>query len=87
MQFIQCSGLNSNKLRGQAHGGAGNMAGRTKGAAAIISLDLHCTSHSLNVAVVKPLEVQSVHYMIGVIKKVARFFKLTPNASERLRRQ
>jgi len=39
--FIQSTGLDPNKLRGQANDGAGNMAGKAKGAAAII------TSHYL----------------------------------------
>ena len=79
--FIQSSGLDLNKLRGQAYDGAGNMAGKVKGAAAIITSDyplalyLHCTSHSLNLAVVKSLEVQSVRNMIGVINKVSLFFQ------------
>ncbi len=35
--FITSSGLDPNKLRGQAYDGAGNMADKTKGAAAIIT--------------------------------------------------
>ncbi len=75
--FISSSGLDPNKLRGQACDGAGNMAGKTKGAAAIITsqfplaMYLHCASHSLNLAVVKSLEVQSVRNMIGIINRVS----------------
>ena len=64
--FIQSSGLDPTKLRGQAYDGAENMAGKTNGAAAIITRDyplvsyLHCTSNSLNLAVAKSLEVQCV---------------------------
>ena len=90
MRFIQSSGLNSNKLRGQAYDGAGNMADKAKGAAANISseyplaLYLHCTSHSLNLAVVKSLEVQSVRNMIGVINKVSWFFQAHPKRQQKL---
>ena len=90
--FIQSSGLDLNKLRGQAYDGAGNMAGKAKGAAAIITSDyplalyLHCTSHSLNLAVVKSLEVPSVRNMIGVINKVSLFFQAHPKRQLSLRR-
>ena len=52
--FIQSNGLDPSMLRGQAYDGAGNMAEKTNGAAAIISsefplaLYLHCASHCLN---------------------------------------
>lgn len=88
--FIQSSGLDPNKLRGQAYDGAGNMAGKAKGAAALITshyplaLYLHCTSHSLNLAVVKSLEVQSVRNMIGVINKVSLFFQAHPKRQRKL---
>ena len=88
--FIKSSGLDLNKLRGQAYDGAGKMAGKAKGSAAIITSDyppalyLHCTSHSLNLAVVKSLEVQSVRNMIGVINKVSLFFQAHPKRQRKL---
>ena len=88
--FIQSSGLDPNKICGQAYDGAGNMAGKAKGAAAIITSDyllvlyLHCTSHSLNLAVVKSLEVQSVRNMIGVINEVSLFFQAHPKCKRKL---
>ena len=66
------------------------MADKAKGAAANISseyplaLYLHCTSHSLNLAVVKSLEVQSVRNMIGVINKVSWFFQAHPKRQQKL---
>ena len=88
--FIQSSGLDPTKLRGQAYDGAGNMAGKTNGAAAIITRDyplasyLHCASHSLNLAVVKSLEVQSVRNMIGIITRVSLFFHAHPKRQRKL---
>ena len=88
--FIQSSGLDPTKLRGQAYVGAGNMAGKTNGAAAIITRDyplasyLHCASHSLNLAVVKSLEVQSVRNMIGIITRVSLFFHAHPERQRKL---
>ena len=44
---------------GHGYGGAGNMSGKAKGAAAVIQKDypealyFHCTSHQLNLCVVK----------------------------------
>lgn len=60
---LQSYGLNLNNLRGQAYDGAGNMAGSSRGMAALISAEyplalyLHCASHCLNLAVVKSLQV------------------------------
>ena len=90
--FIQSSGLDPTKLRGQAYDGAGNMAGKRNGAAAIITRDyplasyLHCASHSLNLAVVKSLEVQSVRNMIGIITRVSLFFHAQPQTTLQTRR-
>ena len=88
--FIESCGLDPNKICGQAYDGAGNMAGKVKGAAAIITSEyplamyLHCTSHSLNLAVVKSLEVQSVRNMIGIINKVSLFFQAHPKRQRKL---
>lgn len=74
--FFVAHGLNGANLRGQAYDGAGNMSRKTNGAAAIITtmyrqaLYLHCSSHCLNLAVVKSLDVTSVRNMIGVVNRV-----------------
>ena len=63
-------------MRGQAYNGAGSMSGKTKGAASLISreypqaLYLHCASHCLNLAVVKSLNENNIHNMIGIVDKV-----------------
>ena len=60
-------GLDLKNLRGQAYDGAGNMAGSVRGTAALIcaqhplAMYLHCSSYCLNLALVKSLEVTSVH--------------------------
>ena len=64
--FVEAHGLDPNRLHSQGYDGAGNMLGKTNGAAAIVSSDyplaihIHCASHTLNLAVVKSLEVQCV---------------------------
>ena len=90
ISFIQTHGLDPTKLRGQAYDGAGNMAGKTKGAAALVTsqyplaLYLHCASHSLNLAVVKSLEVASVRNMVGIVNRVGIFFAAHPKRQRQL---
>ena len=73
-------GLDLSNVRGKAYDGAGNVAGVVNSAAAIITAQyplaiyLHCTSHCLNLAVVKSLEVTNVRNMIGIIGRVCQFF-------------
>ena len=49
--FLLGSGLDPTRMRGQAYNGAGNIAGKTNGIAAVISsqyrlaLYIHCASH------------------------------------------
>ena len=83
-------GLNLNYLRGQAYDGAGNMAGAAKGAAALITkrhclaLYLHCSSHCLNLAVVKSLQIASIRNMMGVINRTYVFFDSHPKRQKSL---
>ena len=89
--FFQSHGVDSKKLRGQAYDEAGNMSGKTNGAAVLITsqfplvLYLHCSSHCVNLSVVKSLEVASVRNMIGVVNRVSIFFSVHPNTKERLK--
>lgn len=70
LHLLQKFNLDPNLLHGQGYNGAGSMAGKTKGAAAISqhSITVHymyCASHQLNLAVVKSGEVTSVRNMMG----------------------
>ena len=68
------------------------MSGATRGAAAIISrqypaaLYLHCSSHVLNLVVVKALDVTSVRNMMGTIERAATFFFAHPKRQKALER-
>jgi hypothetical protein len=90
LNFITSSGLDPNMLCGQSYDGAGNMAGKTNGAAAVMSsvnplaLYLHCASNCLSLAVVASLTIQSVRNMIGVVKKVSTFFFAHPKQQKKL---
>ena len=87
---LQGYGLDLTKLRSQAYDGAGNMAGSVRGTAALITaqyplaLYLHCASHSLNLAVVKSLQVTSVRNMMGVVDRVSVFFAAHPKRQRAL---
>ena len=66
------------------HDGAGAMAGRIKGVSSRIlsvypkALYTHCTSHILNLCVVKSLDLRNVKNMMGLADSIARFFKNSP---------
>ena len=70
--WLQWSGLELTKLRGQAYDGAGNVAGTVRGMAGVITSQYalavyrHCAAHCLNLAVVKSLQITSVWNMMMV---------------------
>ena len=88
VHFLREHGLDPTKLCGQAYDGAGNMSGKTNGAAARITsqfplaLYVHCASHSLNLTVVSSLEEVSVCNMIGIVNRVSICFLCTSQTSE-----
>ena len=45
---------------------------------------LHCTSHCLNLAVVKSLQITSVHNMMGVVERVFHFLAAHPKRQRAL---
>ena len=49
-----------------------------------LAVYLHCASHTLNLAVVKSLDVQCVRNMIGVVNKVSTFFFAHPKRQRKL---
>ena len=63
------------------------MSWKSNGAAAIISSDYPlamCASHTLNLAVIKSLDVQCVRNMIGIVNKVSTFFFAHPKWQRKL---
>ena len=77
-------GLNPEYLRGQAYDGAGNMAGKYRGAAVTIqstcpkAVYVHCAAHSLNLCVVAACGVQSVQNMMSTMVEICLFFSNSP---------
>ena len=73
-----------NLCRGQGYDGAGNVAGKYKGASSIISrqypkpLFVHCKSHLWNLCVAPPCEIELVRNMMEHVKSVSNFFSVHP---------
>ncbi len=90
IHLLQKFNMDSTLLRGQVYNGAGNMAGKTRGAAAIITIQIlltlyvHCASHQLNPAVIKSAEVTSVRNMMGTSKKLHGLFHAHPKCQQQL---
>ena len=70
--------------------GAGNMAGRYRGAAAIIhsrypkAVYVHCAAHTLNLCVVAACSIQLVKNMMGTMTEICIFFSYTPKHQQEL---
>ena len=90
LQLLQKNHLDPKLLRGQGYDGASNMAGKVKGAAAIITskhplaLYFHCASHQLNLVVMKSAELISVKNLMGTCKKLHGFFYVHPKRQQKL---
>ena len=82
--------LDLSLCRGQGYDGAGNMSGKTNGAAAIIQSELpkvmyfHCASHKLNLCVVHSCKLTSVTNMMDAITCLANFFNYSPQRQKGL---
>ncbi len=88
LHLLQKFNLDPTLLRGQGYNGAGNMAGKTRGAAAIttaqypLTLYVHHAYHQLNLAVIKSTEVTSVRNTMGTSKKLHDFFRAHPKCQQ-----
>nr|CAI5828559.1 unnamed protein product [Callosobruchus analis] len=75
----ECS-IEKSFLSGQGYDGAGSMSGNFRGTQAIINnkypkaLYVHCTSHSLNLALSNAAEVPSIRNCFGITEKIYVFF-------------
>ena len=80
LEALQGYGLDMNYLRGQAYDGAGNMAGKYHGAAAVIqssypnAVYVPCASHTLSLCVVSACSVQCIKNMMGNMVEICLFF-------------
>ena len=84
LQTLEKLSIDAHNLRGQTYDGAGNMAGKYQGAAALIQNDypkatyFHCAAHVLNLCVVAACKVPSVRNMVGILEQVCLFFMMSP---------
>lgn len=73
-------GLDLTYLRGQGYDGAASMSSRFNGVQAVIqnsyptALYVHCTSHSLNLALSNATSIQCIRNCMGVIENAYNFF-------------
>ena len=76
-------GLDFSLCRGQGYDGGGNMAGKYRDVAALITsiypfaIYFHCANHKLNMCVQKTCSVQLVRNIMNNIKKIFDFFSLS----------
>ncbi len=86
-------GLNLDYLRGQSYDGAGNMAGKYRGAAACIqaicpkAVYIHCAAHTLNLCVVAACKVQLLKNMKSIMVDVWLYFSNSPKRQQELDKQ
>ena len=81
-------GLDPAFICGQGYDGAGNMSGKFRGCAALISQScpravyVHCYSHVLNLCIAKACDLacdlQVVRNVIGILNQVCLFFNTSP---------
>ena len=77
-------------MRGQEYVGAGNMAGKNNGTAALIQRQYplpvytHCATHVLNLCIVKAMSVIPVQNMMGTLNEVYLFFNASPKRQHHL---
>ena len=72
-------GLNLGYIHGQGYDGAGNMAGKYRGAAMTIqsrcqAVYVHCAAHALNLCVVAACSVQLVKNMMATMVEICLQF-------------
>ncbi|XP_064406466.1 52 kDa repressor of the inhibitor of the protein kinase-like [Halichondria panicea] len=84
LEALKRYGLDISCLRGQCYDGAGNMAGKYKGAAKVVqdtcpkAVYVHCAAHVLNLCVVGACKVQLVKNMMGTMVEICLFFSNSP---------
>ena len=77
--------------RGQGYDGAGDMAGRYNGAAALIKNDypkalyVHCASHRLNLCVTSSYKIMTIKNMMSDVKAVSDYFNSSPKRADYLK--
>ncbi|KAL4152997.1 hypothetical protein QTP88_000830 [Uroleucon formosanum] len=90
LNWLNSCGVDCDFLFGQGYDGAENMAGRFKGAQTTIRskhpkvLYVHCTAHSLNLAVSSACNIPSIRNCLGIVEKYYCFFNFPKRNHELL---
>lgn len=83
-------GIDMADCRGQCYDGAGSMAGKNKGAAALIykeypkALYIHCASHRFNLCLMASCSVQNIRNMLDNLGELSRMFSFSSKKQELL---
>ena len=90
LSTLEAFNLDLRMLRGQGYDGAGNMAGKYSGTAALIqqqyplAVYTHCAAHILNLCIVKAMSIVPVRNMMGTLKDIYLFFHASPKRQQQL---
>ena len=88
---LKDAGLDVLMCRSQTYDGAGNMSGKSKGAAAVFrsktgnenAVCFYCASYELNLCLSKPSKVPQVFNMVSPIQAFDIFFKYSPKCQRK----
>ncbi|XP_008185833.1 zinc finger MYM-type protein 1-like [Acyrthosiphon pisum] len=92
LDCISSLGINPKYMVGQGYDGAAAMSGHFKGVQTIIrkeypaALYVHCSAHSLNLALSHSCSIQHIRNCIGTIKSVGNFIKSSATRTEMLKK-
>jgi len=92
LETIKCLGIDSKYMVGQGYDGAALMSGNFNGVQAIIrkvhpaALYVHCSAHSLNLALSHSCSIQHIRNCIGTIKSIGNFIKASAMRTELLKK-
>ena len=81
IENLQSAGINLDFLIGQGYDGAASMSGHLNGAQAVIrkkypkAIFVHCSAHSLNLAINDACKITVVRNTVGSVSSVCNFFR------------
>ena len=89
---LKDAGLDVMMCRSQTYNGAGNMSGKSKGAAVVFRSEtgnesavyFHCASHELNLCLSNVSKVPQVFNMVSTMQALGIFFKYSPKRQRKL---
>lgn len=93
LENLKRLGVNSRYMLGQGYDGAASMSEHFKGVQYVIrekhpanALYVHCSAHSLNLALAHSSNIYYIRNCIGTIKSVGNFIKVSARRTELLKK-